>query len=452
MPFLYKQRLQSVLRPLRWISPIPQGQSSGRVSEHGIASLDGVRAAACLIVIAYHINLITRDTHIWNPANAHYRLLTSLILSGYSGVTLFFVLSGFLLFLPYARALLFSEAWPSMRHFYLRRALRIIPAYYVTLFLLLLFPALQPQPLPHISFWDIGLFLTFLMDATRTTFQQINGPFWTLAVEWQFYILLPVLAMGIRFVVRSLASPQRRCWAAGGCLIVMIAWAILWRTWGNAVNAELALHSHSEHAVLTPIQRVLLFCLYGEKGKFLEDFAVGMLICLIYVFAQHTGRDQFAPWLEKRWPWLWVGGIWLLFYEATSWPWSPFPVPAYNASAEFLYSCGYGLCILAILFNRTTLQRCFSWKPLCALGRISYSLYMWHLPLLVILMGDLQHRMTDGNRLAIYALYWLYVSLVIVPFCANFFRFFERPGIQMASRIKKRTMQSTGIAERASKE
>jgi peptidoglycan/LPS O-acetylase OafA/YrhL len=88
--------------------------------QNNIAVLDGVRAIACLIVLTFHISLITSSTQIWKPVNNSYLLLSSILLSGASGVTLFFVLSGFLLFLPYANALLYKNKWPSARRFYQR--------------------------------------------------------------------------------------------------------------------------------------------------------------------------------------------------------------------------------------------------------------------------------------------------------------------------------------------
>lgn len=100
-----------------------------------VAVLDGVRGLAILFVLTFHINLMTGEKVLnWqeNP------LVMSILMAGGTGVTLFFVLSGFLLFMPYAKALLFAGRWPLARTFYLRRALRIIPAYYFSLFVLIL--------------------------------------------------------------------------------------------------------------------------------------------------------------------------------------------------------------------------------------------------------------------------------------------------------------------------
>src|SRR5215469_17085949 len=113
-----------------------------------IPVLDGVRAIACLMVIWFHIYRIPRDLHIWNTQPSDHLLLNSFLYFGRYGVTLFFVLSGFLLFMPFAKALLFEKTWPSTRQFYVRRVFRIVPAYYLSLMLMVLIfqrQYLQPQ-------------------------------------------------------------------------------------------------------------------------------------------------------------------------------------------------------------------------------------------------------------------------------------------------------------------
>src|SRR5437764_13868993 len=89
-----------------------------------LSVLDGVRAIACLAVITFHISA---NAHIWDIRGLGH-LAVSIAMAGDTGVILFFLLSGFLLFLPYATSLLYDSAWPSTRHFYLRSAIRIMPA------------------------------------------------------------------------------------------------------------------------------------------------------------------------------------------------------------------------------------------------------------------------------------------------------------------------------------
>jgi peptidoglycan/LPS O-acetylase OafA/YrhL len=192
-----------------------------------IPVLDGVRAVACLLVLSYHINLITRDMHVWTPGRQP--LLDALFLSGSTGVTLFFVLSGFLLFLPYAKVLLSLGPWPDSRLFYFRRAWRILPGYYVSLFLLVMLQ--QPQYLAPSHWHDLALFFVLFMDSTPATFQHLNGPYWTLAIEWQFYLLLPLIALTIRRLTGRLPRPSRTR-AIALCLAALMAWGVLSRMGG----------------------------------------------------------------------------------------------------------------------------------------------------------------------------------------------------------------------------
>jgi len=89
----------------RWI----QAGLEDSPKKNTILILDDVRAFACLIVIWFHIYRIPRDMHVWATQPSVHPLLNSFLYFGKYGVTLFFVLSGFLLFLPFAKALLFEK-------------------------------------------------------------------------------------------------------------------------------------------------------------------------------------------------------------------------------------------------------------------------------------------------------------------------------------------------------
>ncbi|MBV9229291.1 MAG: acyltransferase, partial [Chloroflexi bacterium] len=243
--------------------------------------LDGVRAFACLIVIWFHIYRIPRDLQLWITQPSDHLLLNSFLFFGKYGVTLFFVLSGFLLFIPFAKALLFEQTWPSTRQFYLRRFFRILPAYYLSLILIVLL--LQRQYLQPQRWQELALFFVFLMDSSHATFKQLNAPFWTLAVEWQYYMPLPWLVLSMRPLVWRVKQSYRLP-AAVACLLVLIAWGLFSRYFGAYFLEQ---HPSETFLVPRPILNGILVFTYGVSGKYLEDFAVGMLLSLCFVYTQH---------------------------------------------------------------------------------------------------------------------------------------------------------------------
>ncbi len=439
-----KQHLYPWLQSKRqWISQQVARLLEDNKPKNSIASLDGVRALACLSVITYHLSLLVIGAHIWKPVEP---FTTGLILSGASGVTLFFVLSGFLLFLPYAQALLFERNWPSAWRFYLRRFFRIVPAYYAALFLIiLLFP---PQPtnqqyLQPAHTQDLLLFLLFFMDSTKATNHQINGPFWTLAIEWQYYLLLPLLMVGMAVVIHRLrqSTSGQRCIIVACCLLGVIVWGVYWRYWGYYFTA------HPTATFLLPrcLLDGILFFTFGTTGKYLEDFAVGMLISLCYIFARNRPAEhRFNHTLRRLSPWLFGAGIVALVLMSMwvynehglhTWPLFDGLHPFFLWSSELSYSLSFGLCVIAILFGSPTLQRPFVWSLLRWIGLISYSLYMWHLPLLLMYNLYIGPALPDWNPVLAYSMYWLWLWLIIIPISFLSFIWIEKPWIQLGTSL-----------------
>src|SRR5512146_1260250 len=234
----------------RWLRPL--GSGSGE-----IAALDGLRALAALSVLVYHaMSVAGAKTFIAGHDFTWTYFYTE------SGVDLFFTLSGFLLFLPNARAILDGRTGPRARAFYRRRALRILPAYYACLGIVALAETLMGA---GPSAGNIGAHLALLHDISPAFNRTISGPFWTLAVEWQFYLVLPLIAWVVaRF---SAGSPRRM--VAGVLGVIAVALAL------REVDALLAVNRAALPAVIAPwidlAQRVVI----GSQGKYLEVFGIG---------------------------------------------------------------------------------------------------------------------------------------------------------------------------------
>jgi peptidoglycan/LPS O-acetylase OafA/YrhL len=407
-----------------------KGAVQSMVTKKTITVLDGVRAIACLSVISYHINYFMNQKY--GLSRAFGKIGGVLGLAGWSGVTLFFVLSGFLLFMPYAKAMFFEKQWPSIRTFYFRRALRILPGYYVALFLLILLEYPEYLHLDHLK--QLLLFLTFLMDAPLT-YQHINGPFWTLAVEWQYYMLLPLLALAFAWVVRHGSSPQSRLKLIICCLAVMVLWGLGTRYIGRYYE----MHPTETFLVPRSIFDKILLIIYGSSGKYFEDFAIGMLACTLYVYTRSASLEvALSRHINSVSFWLWGTGILLLFFMSI---FSIFPalsflrpyIGVHNWLCEMGYALGYGLCVTSVLFGERGLRMLFDGRIIRGLGQISYSLYIWHIPILLLF----KDKIINASHLrfsSAYILYCLCVLLVIIPVCYVFYRVVELPWMRIAQR------------------
>ncbi|MFO1426559.1 MAG: acyltransferase [Steroidobacteraceae bacterium] len=156
------------------------------------AALDGVRAIAILLVIPHNADIYPADPGPFWPLAIGASV-------GWIGVQLFFVLSGFLI----TGQLLDAVGSPHyFRDFYLRRALRILPLYYLTLFVgLILLRALSIAPPLSAgeSSAQVWLWL-FLNNWVQPFGSTVHGfeHFWSLAVEEQFYLVWPFIVLACR--------------------------------------------------------------------------------------------------------------------------------------------------------------------------------------------------------------------------------------------------------------
>lgn len=439
-------------RFLSWLTIVFEGEQ--RPSRRNIDVLDGVRAIACLCVITVHITLITtRDVPLWS-AKKMPALISAVAHAGDSGVTLFFVLSGFLLFLPYAKALLFAkDDWPSTRRFYLRRALRILPAYYLSLVLIVFIYRADYRHLDHLPQW--GAFLTLLMDSFSSTYKQINGPFWTLAVEWQFYMVLPWLALGMSLLVRRGSTLARRI----ALLLLCLGFLGVWGVFSRYIGFFFTQH-HGAGGDLQPILDRILPFIYGARnpgvhGKFMEAFALGMLVSTLYVLAQYLPpASRYHQTSRRLAPWAFGSSLILLLLIAMwrynqgnlgTWPLFNRFAGVYGYLNEPVVASGYVLFMASMLFAPPILQRIGSWRPLRWFGAMSYGIYIWHL-LLLELFTDLVVKNLYGYGwppLLLYSFYWVWLLIFVIPCAFLLFWLVERPWMALGQ-PRKAVEKQTG--------
>jgi peptidoglycan/LPS O-acetylase OafA/YrhL len=338
--------------------------------------------------------------------------------------------------------LLFQAKWPSARTFYWRRALRIIPGYYFSLFILIVFVQRTYLQMDH---WkQLLLFLFFFMDSSKATFQQINVPYWSLAVEVQFYLLLPLIALAIRTLVKSVAQTPRKRFI----LVIIACFSLM--ILGLAIRyVGLQLAQQPQGGANSPLNLMagVQFLLFGVWGKYWEDFAVGMLASLCFVYAQHPEyRGRLGYNIKKVSPLLGVGAVALLTTCAmwnfrTSYAVEQFnfllPLVPYRLwLMDICTSIGWGLLITTIVSDNYLFKAPFELRLMRWIGTLSYAIYLWHLPLLTLFKKYVFSHLQITNIVFSHLLYWSFFCAVIIPWCILVYWVIERPFMRIKDRQK----------------
>jgi peptidoglycan/LPS O-acetylase OafA/YrhL len=317
-----------------------------------VAALTGMRGVAACLVFLYHYAALHPGVRLDQTVPLLGVVLQFPFGFGFAGVDVFFVLSGFLLTLPFARATLGNEPAPDLPRYFRRRLLRVFPAYYAQLLILLAAGAwfVSWNPLTASEFLaHLLMFFNIGWEPVR----PMVGVWWTLPVELGFYLLLPLLA--------PLLRPAR--WLAA--LAVGIVISVLYRYWAAAHFGPLG----SDHAFLAASQ------LPGSLAEFLLGASAALLVQRLALTASRRPPDwlldlMFVAGLLFPSVWLWQV---VLAAGADYWQghWSMLmgPValglPLAVAVASLYWGCRIGTWLLA---NRVVYF----------LGLISYSLYLWH--------------------------------------------------------------------------
>ena len=309
--------------------------------------IDGLRAIAILLVVAAHAGV-------------------PFLAGGFVGVDVFFVLSGFLITGQLVREVADTGSLKAL-HFYVRRLRRLLPALLLMLLLvgwastLLLSPSAQVDQFPAARMAALWLSNFHFALGNLDYFAAGSGsnPYlhtWSLGVEEQFYLAWPAL------VVWLLARDGER-----GVARLRIGLAVV------AATSLLAC------LVLTRTEPLLAFYMMPMRAW---QFAAGGLLWLAFARASEAGHD--ASRLRRLAPALALLGL-LLIIGSGLWLDTDQPYPGARAILPTLGTA------LVVSVGGTTAgngwtQRLLSLPPLQWLGRISYSWYLWHWP--VLLLGD----------------------------------------------------------------
>jgi len=315
------------------------------------ADIAGFRGFAALTVVVFHAWQFCRAGGHPDFAGT----TAGRLLGGFDGIiSWFFVTSAFLLYAPVARRLLTGQDPGSARGFLLRRVLRVLPVYWVAV---LVVWAYRNPSLPG-DWRDLVEHLTFIETFDSKRIFYTIGPAWTLSVEVAFYLFVALYLA----VVRRAVS-----WGARRPVLLLAAPAALLLVASTGYRV-------TEVATGTSLLRwAVWFNPLGWAG----DFALGMLLAL--VVAVRGGRPLSGlslRGLRLVTAVIVVGALFLVH-----------DTPSSFVRFHSLTAVGYALLLsCSVLAPATSLWRAvLAWRPLVWVGTLSFSLYVWHEPLLLLL-------------------------------------------------------------------
>jgi peptidoglycan/LPS O-acetylase OafA/YrhL len=326
--------------------------------------MDSLRAIAALSVLGTHAAFFSQALAQWDTLRALSARLDV-------GVTIFFLISGFLLYRPFVAARFASDAPPLVGAYAWRRVLRIVPAYWIALTGSAVWLGLGVFTAGGIAVY-YGLAQVYFPSYALGGLPQA----WTLCVEISFYAFLPLYAWLMRRLPAADDRARLRGELAGLAVLVLVALA--WQLWRVSAAPD------PDHAAAA---QGLLYL-----PGFLDHFALGMGLAVASVVL--AGRSLPGPLaLVERYPLLpWLAAaaaFWVVSVEIGLDGIGGLAEPTDSAqyfARHYLYALvALGLILPAIFGDpgRGLVRRLLAQRWLLYLGLVSYGIYLWHFSVFV---------------------------------------------------------------------
>jgi peptidoglycan/LPS O-acetylase OafA/YrhL len=361
-----------------------------------IGPIDGLRAVAVLGVVWAHAWVFagTPSLSLGRIGTLDMDFNRAIAVLG-NGVDLFFVISGFCMYVMYARRAS-SLSWRSYSRFLGNRWLRIAPAFYVAAFTAATGFVLAGLPFPV---WDTAVHLVFVHTVVPRT-GALSAPFWSLATEWQFYLVLPLLIW---------CSGRRGFWRtmlAAGCACIAFR---LW-LYGSSAETLASLRTQLPTRLIEFIWGMCAGRLHIERRE-PPHVLRGSLGFFLGVAAVYAGRTMMVTEVLR-----FAGpGAYLL-----------------QVLSEPVMTAGYGLLVWNVLSSQSPFRRLLSNEYLQAIGRWSYSLYLWHWWPTVWIAGFVSSQL--GSNAGAQYLGLALTLAVLLPVAGFSYLLLERPYFRARAR------------------
>jgi peptidoglycan/LPS O-acetylase OafA/YrhL len=378
-----------------------------KATQRRYAALDGMRGLAALTVFAVHVwiyqlpNTVELRRDSWEK---------TLLFEGRVAFVMFFVLSGYLLYRAFARAGLGRSPAVAVRSYLVRRAVRIMPAYYLALAgtIGLLLAAGDVPGRRLVDAGEVPLFFLFGQNYSPDTLLKLNAATWTLAVEIVFYLLLPVIGLA---VLRLGRSARRQAVLLGLLAVAGLAW--------NLVDYIAGWGPVASHSAVS----------------FLPYFACGMLVALLVEVHRAQGRAALGARASAG---LVAGAVAVLVANGVWHATGDHASLAMEVFADSAAAVAFAAVIASLVLGTGTGARWMGCRPLAWMGEITYGVYLWHIPLLVTARAT--GLLPSG----------IVLGLAVLPFAialgASSWYLVERPLMRRAARLPRSGSEASGVA------
>ena len=400
-------------KPRRFFSPEARFQRPG---------LTGLRALAAFWVLAFHLNGYAMHERLVVGFEGFHVDLTPLVTIGWVGVDVFFVLSGFLLTIHVLERLgegAVVAIYPS----YLRdRILRVVPAYWTQIAILFVLAWAARGSMPH---WasSVPMHLVFLQNFSLSGHGAINGAYWTLPVEFSFYLLVPFIAAWAARAGNDAAGAGRRA-VFVAALAVAISFG--WRAFAVA---------NFGHAGVPTLFWASAMHLPGSA----DQFGIGVAAALLFLAwgAPDGTRDRQWSRASDALVVAGLGGLVAAMYTLDAFVGHFWTHSILFYGWHCLAALAVALLVTGVAARGPLARAVFENRLVVWLGVISYSLYLWH-PIVAEKLAAVVGAESQGLR----AFAMVAVPVIVAASAASYY-LVERPFLRRkrSARPAERTLQ-----------
>lgn len=365
-------------------------------------NLDALRTIACFIVMASHTNV--RETFQMVTDNALFSNLINLLTSGGTGVSVFFVLSGFLI-----SYLLFKEKEKSQKikihHFYLKRVLRIWPLYIgIGIYAFSLYPIIEKLQSINMTYGNsLAYYIAFLSnfdminllsDDSKVGLKMVSVT-WSVSIEEQFYLIWPLL-----FILKRHVLPY---------IFLIIILLSMWFRIAH-FNEEHTLYFHSCSVVMDLTLGALMAYLSIYNERFIKFFSSIPKSLNILIYS--------------------TGFSFLIFKNYI------YPSIYDDAFMRFIYVLFFAYIIIEQNMNQNSLFKLSNSRLFTKIGKYTYSLYMLHLVIVNFVAYSFRFFDLNYNNSVLYGFIYAISCFIGAGILSYFtYNFLEKPILKLKEKL-----------------